>query len=126
MSIKDIVRRLFLLWKKARLDELTLDCIINSMKQILNKVADKYQKVVKEGEEAMGGEILDYPAKTARQEGIKVFILDKIEDGVPEFKIVEKLKKYYQLDDKQAQRYLQECNLFFVGDTEHIINAYTI
>ena len=29
----------------------------------------KYPNVVKEGEKAMGGEILDYPAKIARREG---------------------------------------------------------
>ena len=81
----------------------------------------KYPNVVKEGEKAMGGEILDYPAKIARREGreegikegikegVLGFIEEKLDEGLADSAIIEKLKKYYRLDDNQAMQYLQEC-----------------
>ena len=68
----------------------------------------------------MGGEILDYPAKTARREGlaeglaegrsvgIKAFILEKVDAGVNDSVIVEKLIKYFQLEEEQAWNFLKE------------------
>ena len=68
---KEISHRLVVLWRQGKMDERTLDCIVNGMKQVLNKIAHKYQRIVKEGERAMGGEILDYPAKASYREGMK-------------------------------------------------------
>lgn len=112
-----ISHRLNELWHQGRITTDTLDCIVDGMKQVLNKIAKKYPNVVKEGEKAMGGEILDYPAKIARREGreegikegVLGFINEKIDDGLADSAIIEKLKKYYRLDDKQAMQYLQEC-----------------
>ena len=48
-----------------------------------------------------------------REEGIKEgvlgFINEKIDDGLADNVIIEKIKKYYHLDDNQAMKYLQEC-----------------
>ena len=67
---KLICQKLNQLWREEKINELTVDCIVNGMKQVLEKIAIKYSNVIKDGEEIMGGEILDYPAKTARREGL--------------------------------------------------------
>ena len=80
------------------------------------KIASRYKTIITEGEAAMGGEILDYPAKTARREGlaegrsvgIKAFILEKVDAGVNDSVIVEKLIKYFQLEEEQAWDFLKE------------------
>ena len=43
-----------------------------------------------------------------REQGIEVFILDKIEDGIPKEKIVVKLMKAYSLDEEKAMQYLEK------------------
>ena len=114
---KSICQRLTKLWKKGKMDELTVDCIVNGMKQVLKKIASKYENVVKEGEKAMGGEILDYPAKAARREGLAegreegtfAFIFEKLDSGESDSVIVEKLKKYFGLDESVARNYIKEC-----------------
>lgn len=40
-----------------------------------------------------------------REEGIKAFIRDKVEDGVAESIIVSKLRKHFTLDEKTAIQY---------------------
>ena len=113
---KTICQKLNKLWQERKINELTVDCIVNGMKQVLEKIAIKYSNVIKDGEEIMGGEILDYPAKTARREGlaegrsvgIKAFILEKVDAGVNESVIVEKLIKYFQLEEEQAWNFLKE------------------
>ncbi len=40
-----------------------------------------------------------------REEGIKAFILDKVEDGVEENIIIKKLRKHFTLDEKTARQY---------------------
>ena len=67
---KMICQRLNQLWREEKINELTVDCIVNGMKQVLEKIAVKYSNVIKDGEKVMGGEILDYPAKTAMREGL--------------------------------------------------------
>ena len=40
-----------------------------------------------------------------REEGLRAFILDKVEDGVPESAIIQKLRKHFALDENTARRY---------------------
>lgn len=49
-------------------------------------------------------EILIYQG---REEGIEAFILDKVEDGIAEETIIDKLKKRFALDDKTARQYYE-------------------
>ena len=39
------------------------------------------------------------------EEGIKAFILDKVEDGVAESTIIQKLCKHFLLDENTARQY---------------------
>ena len=89
-----IGHRLYELLKENRIDELTIDCIINGMKHVLNKVSEKYETVVKEGEEAMGGEILDYPAKTAMREGFAKGRSEGLAEGLIEDQMEKALQVY--------------------------------
>lgn len=70
---EEIVNKLIDLEKQGKLDKYTVHCIVNSMKQVLEKLAYKYTSVVREGVEAMGGVLLDYPGskefRKARSEG---------------------------------------------------------
>lgn len=43
-----------------------------------------------------------------RIEGIRAFIQDKVEDGVPENIIVDKLQRHFALDEETARRYYRE------------------
>ena len=40
-----------------------------------------------------------------REEGLRAFILDKVEDGVPESAIIQKLRKHFALDENTARQY---------------------
>ena len=69
----------------------------------------------------MGGQVLDLPefkifddgvAKgkaEGESNGIRIFIEDKIEDGIPEEKIIDKLKKKYGMTEKLAKDWLKNC-----------------
>ena len=64
-----IIQRLDKLEQSGEIDELEKQCIITSMREVLRLIAKRYQKIVKEGEKVMGGELLEYPAKTSYREG---------------------------------------------------------
>ena len=44
-----------------------------------------------------------------REEGLSAFIQDKVEDGVPENIIIQKLCKYFALDENTARQHYREC-----------------
>ena len=46
-------------------------CIITSMRSVLGLIAKKHNKVMKEADKVMGGEILEYEAKTIYRNGFK-------------------------------------------------------
>ena len=51
-------------------------------------------------------DILIYQGREeGREEGIKAFILDKVEDGVEESTIIQKLSRHFTLDEKTAKQY---------------------
>lgn len=49
------------------------------------------------------------------ERGIRSFILDKIEDGVPEHVIIQKLQKHFMLDEETARQY---CKTYAKSDLE--------
>lgn len=43
------------------------------------------------------------------EKGLRAFILDKVEDEVPESIIIQKLCKHFALDENTARQYYREC-----------------
>ena len=68
-------------------------CIITSMRSVLGLIAKKHQTVVKEADKVMGGEILEYEAKTIYRSGLKKGKLE----GKLEGKMEGELKKAIQV-----------------------------
>ena len=99
---KLICQKLNQLWREEKINELTVDCIVNGMKQVLEKIAIKYSNVIKDGEEIMGGEILDYPAKTARREGLAEGLAEGRSKGIEE--TLAQLVKDGVLSPEEAER----------------------
>ncbi len=64
-----IIHWLDKLEQSDEIDELEKQCIITSMREVLRLIAKRYKKIVTEGERVMGGELLEYPAKTSYREG---------------------------------------------------------
>ena len=46
---------------------------------------------------------------------IRSFILDKVEDGVPEHVIIQKLQKHFMLDEETARGYCKTSCVHFLG-----------
>ena len=88
--------------------------IIESMRRVSYNMTLGHEKVHKKVGDMMGGQIMDLEWikawRAAEAEGVKkgidIFIADKRDDGVPEEKIREKLKKYYKLEDAEIDVYL--------------------
>ena len=66
-------------------------CVITSMRNVLSLIAKKHQTIVKEADKVMGGEILEYEAKTIYRNGLKQGELQgklegKLEKGIQVYK----------------------------------------
>lgn len=66
-------------------------CVITSMRSVLSLIAKKHQTIVKEADKVMGGEILEYEAKTIYRNGLKQGELKgklegKLENGIQVYK----------------------------------------
>ncbi|XME01522.1 hypothetical protein QYZ88_012515 [Lachnospiraceae bacterium C1.1] len=75
----------------------------------------KRKNIQKKVGDLMGGHVIDLPEfkiydngkADGIAEGIRIFIEDKLEDGIPEETIVEKLKKRYDLPEEKAKEYIE-------------------
>lgn len=77
--------------------------------------------------EVMGGRILQLESerleeegvkkgiKRGREEGIEVLVLDNLEEGRAEEKIIQKLQKHFALDEERAEMYYRK----FSGRASH-------
>ena len=81
---KYVIQRLEDLEQSGEINELEKQCIITSMREVLRLIAEKYKKVVAEGEKVMGGELLEYPAKTSYREGRAEGLREGRADGLRE------------------------------------------
>ena len=76
----------------------------------------------------MGGEVLDYPAKRILnrgiEEGIKVFILDNIEENIPKERIIEKLQRRFDLTEEQALEKYEKYGGWLADKAIRSINIY--
>lgn len=86
-------------------------CTIRDMSnKVLEHIAVKYDSVREGVKSVMGGRVLDYEAKTIRNEGIEegikgtVSILKKL--GIPSQVILAKIQEQYDLTPGEAKKYL--------------------
>jgi len=85
--------------------------------KVLEHIAAKHEVVRKGVKAVMGGKILEYEAKTIRNEGIQqglergleqgieALVLDNLEEGSSEERILTKLEKRFSLDKERALIY---------------------
>ncbi len=111
--------------EQGNLSEISFHAIIRLIHKVAYKFSMKCENVQKKVGDIMGGKVLDLPEFIAYDQakaegkaegmaegeakGIKIFIRDKIEDNIPEEKIIEKLKKNYNLSPDEAKRYIDQC-----------------
>jgi predicted transposase/invertase (TIGR01784 family) len=67
----DITRRLEALSLAGELDAYTKQAICEMSAKVLRGIAYRYEKIKKEVAKVMGGEVLEYPAKTFLRQGIE-------------------------------------------------------
>ena len=115
---KEIYNRMDVALKERKLSLFSFGVIIESMRRVSYNMTLGHEKVHKKVGDMMGGQIMDLEwirawraaeaegREECRKEDIDIFITDKREDGVPEEKIREKLKKYYGLEDAEIDVYL--------------------
>ncbi len=70
------------LCQKGGMDEYTKNTIITLSKMAAKHLTAKYAKVNKEVDEIMGGEILEYEAKTIKREGIQEGLREGMQKGI--------------------------------------------
>ncbi len=102
-----------LLGQKA-ISEYTRCTLIDMSNKVLEHIAMKYNSVREGVKSVMGGRVLEYEAKTIRNEGIEkgieegikgtVSILRKL--GVPEQTILAKIQEQYNLTPEESRKYL--------------------
>lgn len=66
---------------------------------------------VKESEEweAVRMNILEIGLQQGIQQGIQALILDNLEEGVSEARILEKLQRRFELTEEEAKQHYEEC-----------------
>ncbi len=103
---------------KGRIDEYTKCTILDMSKKVLQHIARKYKKVMEGVEDVMGGKILEYEAKTIRNEALRQGREEGIEEGIkgtvsvlkgldiPASVILEKIQEQYHLSPEDCWEYL--------------------
>ena len=94
--------RLDKLEQSDEIDELEKQCIITSTREVLRLIAKRYKKIVTEGERVMGGELLEYPAKTSyregRAEGIEETVVNYVKKLLSKHMTIEEVADLLDLD----------------------------
>ncbi len=124
-AYKEIYDRLDKELEQDNLSEISFHAIIRLIHKVAYKFTMKCENVQKKVGDIMGGKVLDLPEFVAydqakaegkaegkaeeRVENIKIFVRDKIEDEIPTEKIIDKLKKNYNLSVKEAKQYIDQC-----------------
>ena len=125
----DIIARLKDENEKGNLSSVSLSVIIKLINIVAHNFTKSRRKINEKVGDIMGGQVLDLPEfkifddgkaegraegraegkAEERLEGIRIFIEDKIEDGIPQEKIIEKLQKKFGLTKKVAKVHIQQC-----------------
>ena len=95
---KYTIQQLEVLYQAGEIDELELQCILTSSREVLRLMAKQYHNVIEEGERIMGGELLDYPAKRSYREGKEAGVAETIAKLLSKHKSVEEIANLLDLD----------------------------
>ncbi|XME00913.1 hypothetical protein QYZ88_009255 [Lachnospiraceae bacterium C1.1] len=105
--------------ENGNLSAISLSVIIKLTHRVAYNLTMKRKNIQKKVGDLMGGHVIDLPEfkiydngkadgiAEGKAEGIRIFIEDKLEDGIPEETIVEKLKKRYDLPKEKAKEYIE-------------------
>ncbi|MDO4307195.1 MAG: hypothetical protein Q4C77_10190 [Eubacteriales bacterium] len=86
--------------KEGRLGEYEKCTIIDMCKRVLEKIASKYKRIQRGVREVMGGQILEYEAKTILNQGKKEGMEEGIEKGIDSYAaLTSKLLQANRLED---------------------------
>lgn len=119
---ENIKNRLEMLLEQGIINEYTRCTIIDMSNKVLEHIAQKYDSVRKGVKAVMGGRILEYEAKTIKNEGIKEGMEKGIEKGmekgimgtvsilknlgIPLQTILLKIQEQYNLSPEESQKYI--------------------
>ena len=123
---ENIKNRLETLLEQGIINEYTRCTIIDMSNKVLEHIAQKYDSVMKGVKAVMGGKVLEYEAKTIKNEGIKEGMEKGIEKGIekgmekgimgtvsilknlgiPLQTILLKIQEQYNLSPEESQKYI--------------------
>ena len=126
---KRIIARLKKENDNGNLSSVSVSVIIKLIHRVAYNLTKNRKKINEKVGDFMGGQVLDLPEfkiyddgkaegriegrvegrAEERNVGIRIFIEDKIEDGIPEDRIIEKLTKRYGMTSDEARDHIQEC-----------------
>ena len=86
--------------KKKRLSECYGLVMNTETERRINNMCNLSEVIIEQG--------IQVGKQEEKENGIKIFIEDKVEDGVPEEKILSKLMKLYVLPEDAAKEYLNK------------------
>ena len=95
--------------EQGNINQLTYITLVEMMKIIVESYTKKYNKVNKEVLDVMGGNVLEYEAKTAYKQGIADGIAQGKKDGMLE--LINRQLNSGVIDEQTANKYLQEFDI---------------
>ena len=106
------------LMEQGKISEYTKCTLVDMSNKVLENIARKYHSVRKGVKDIMGGKVLEYEAKTIRNEGIEQGMEQGVEKGIratvsilknlgiPEQTIQVKIQEQYNLSREASKKYL--------------------
>ena len=102
--------------ESGHLSAKSFSAIMRLTRKVAYKLTMNREKLQEKVGAVMGGEVLDLPEfrifdegkAEERANGIRIFIEDKIEDGIPSDKIMDKLQKKYFLSEEESKNSLNQ------------------
>ncbi len=118
---KDIFERLEKEQKVGNLSALSLGAIIRLTYSVAYKLTMNTDNVQKKVGDVMSGKILDLPEFKAYdqgvEQGIRIFIEDKFEDGIPVDVIKSKIIRKFDLSEDKANSYIEQVKASYATNT---------
>ena len=100
-------------------NEYTKCTLVDMTNRVLENIAAKYQKVRKGVKDAMGGQILEYEAKSIKNEGIKEGIKEGMKEGMKEGKMEERMTSIRELMKNLHFTAEQAMSALGIPEAEH-------
>ena len=111
--------RLEELVENGTINEYTKCTLVDMTNRVLENIAAKYQKVRKGVKDAMGGQILEYEAKSIKNEGIKEGIKEGMKEGMKEGKMEERMTSIRELMKNLHFTAEQAMSALGIPEAEH-------